>query len=202
MASAACKTAHLPGEAVCGVCADLLSQYCTVGNDRIDIKVLLAKSPRHPEPHSVLLEQAVVKETVARHRVARYQREVRCLRECSNRISRRWGTPNLLRPNTERPIARGIGTNVLVGTGPQRSLHEANSILDGHTRPGAIPEKWDGHTAERIVCVALHENASRRMVRVTWVVKPDQETGVEDDHRRSPYTISSICMLSCSLPGG
>jgi hypothetical protein len=49
---------------------------------------------------------------------------------------------------------------------------------------------------------ALHENAGRSMVRVTWVVKPDQETGVEEDHRRSPYRISSISMLSCSLPGG
>jgi len=49
---------------------------------------------------------------------------------------------------------------------------------------------------------ALHENAGRSMVRVTWVVKPDEETGVEDDHRRSPYTIPSISMLSCSLPGG
>ena len=113
------------------------------------------------------------------------------------------GIPCLtMRSNTERPITCEIGTNVLVGTDPQRILREANSILDGHTRPGAIPEKWDGHTAERIVCVALHENASRRMVRVTWVVKSDQAIGVEDEHRRSLYTISSISMLSCSLPGG
>jgi UDP-N-acetylglucosamine 2-epimerase (non-hydrolysing) len=69
------------------------------------------------------------------------------------------GIPCLtMRPNTERPITCEIGTNVLVGTDPQRIVGEANSILDGHTRPGAIPEKWDGHAAERIVEVLLNQS--------------------------------------------
>jgi UDP-N-acetylglucosamine 2-epimerase (non-hydrolysing) len=68
------------------------------------------------------------------------------------------GIPCLtMRPNTERPITCEIGTNVLVGTDPQRILQEANGILDGRTRPGAIPEKWDGHAAERIVEVLLNQ---------------------------------------------
>ena len=62
-----------------------------------------------------------------------------------------------MRPNTERPITCEIGTNVVVGTDPQRILHEANSVLDGNTRPGAIPEKWDGHAAERIVDILLNQ---------------------------------------------
>ncbi len=64
-----------------------------------------------------------------------------------------------MRPNTERPITCEIGTNILVGTDPARILQEANQILDGHTRPGAIPEKWDGHAAERIVNVLLSHSA-------------------------------------------
>ena len=68
------------------------------------------------------------------------------------------GIPCLtMRPNTERPITCEIGTNVLVGTDPQRILQEANGILNGRTRPGAIPEKWDGHAAERIVEVLLNQ---------------------------------------------
>lgn len=68
------------------------------------------------------------------------------------------GVPCLtMRPNTERPITCEIGTNVLVGTDPQRIVQEANSILDGNTRPGAIPEKWDGRAAERIVDVLLNQ---------------------------------------------
>jgi len=68
------------------------------------------------------------------------------------------GIPCLtMRPNTERPITCEIGTNVLVGTDPQRIMNEANAILDGHTRSGAIPEKWDGHAAERIVDVFLNQ---------------------------------------------
>jgi UDP-N-acetylglucosamine 2-epimerase (non-hydrolysing) len=66
------------------------------------------------------------------------------------------GVPCLtMRPNTERPITCEIGTNLLVGTDPERILREANRILDGHTRPSATPEKWDGHAAERIVNVLL-----------------------------------------------
>jgi UDP-N-acetylglucosamine 2-epimerase (non-hydrolysing) len=68
------------------------------------------------------------------------------------------GVPCLtMRPNTERPITCEIGTNVLVGTDPRRILEEANAILDGRTRNGAIPEKWDGHAAERIVEVLLNQ---------------------------------------------
>lgn len=67
------------------------------------------------------------------------------------------GIPCLtMRPNTERPITCEIGTNVLVGTDPARILLEANAILDGQTRQGAIPEKWDGHAAERIVDILLN----------------------------------------------
>ena len=70
------------------------------------------------------------------------------------------GIPCLtMRPNTERPITCEIGTNVLVGTDPQRIVQEANSILDGNTRPSGIPEKWDGHAAERIVEVLLNQPA-------------------------------------------
>lgn len=69
------------------------------------------------------------------------------------------GVPCLtMRPNTERPITCEIGTNVLVGTDPRRIVDEANSILDGKTRPGAIPEKWDGHAAERIVDVLVNQS--------------------------------------------
>jgi UDP-N-acetylglucosamine 2-epimerase (non-hydrolysing) len=66
------------------------------------------------------------------------------------------GVPCLtMRANTERPITCEIGTNVLVGTDPARIIEEAERLLDGRGRPGVIPEKWDGHAAERIVDVLL-----------------------------------------------
>jgi UDP-N-acetylglucosamine 2-epimerase (non-hydrolysing) len=69
------------------------------------------------------------------------------------------GVPCLtMRPNTERPITCEIGTNVLVGTDPDRILREANSILNGYTRHSSIPEKWDGHAAKRIVEVLLSQS--------------------------------------------
>jgi UDP-N-acetylglucosamine 2-epimerase (non-hydrolysing) len=74
------------------------------------------------------------------------------------------GVPCLtMRSNTERPITCEIGTNVLVGTDPQRIMQEADAVLGGKTRAGGIPEKWDGRAAERIVDV-LFNNAAHHVV--------------------------------------
>ena len=48
---------------------------------------------------------------------------------------------------------------MLVGIDPQPIVQEADAILDGKTRSGAIPDKWDGHAAERIVDVLLNQPA-------------------------------------------
>ena len=56
-----------------------------------------------------------------------------------------------LRHNTERPITCEMGTNVLVGNTKEKILAAAKSIMEGNFSVGRIPEKWDGHAAERIV---------------------------------------------------
>jgi len=56
-----------------------------------------------------------------------------------------------LRKNTERPVTVKQGTNVLAGNSKSRILKEANKILDGKTKKGKVPEKWDGKAAQRIV---------------------------------------------------
>jgi UDP-N-acetylglucosamine 2-epimerase (non-hydrolysing) len=61
------------------------------------------------------------------------------------------GIPCLtMRNNTERPITCTLGTNILVGTDPERIRHAACSVLDGQ-RSASIPPKWDGHAGARIV---------------------------------------------------
>jgi UDP-N-acetylglucosamine 2-epimerase (non-hydrolysing) len=60
-----------------------------------------------------------------------------------------------MRPNTERPITCEIGTNILAGTDPARIRQAAYSVLDGACRDSAIPEKWDGRAAVRIVDILL-----------------------------------------------
>ena len=61
------------------------------------------------------------------------------------------GVPCLtLRENTERPITVTEGTNLVVGTDPERVKAEAKKILDGHGKKGGCPDLWDGRTAERI----------------------------------------------------
>lgn len=62
------------------------------------------------------------------------------------------GVPCLtLRDSTERPETVTIGTNELVGTDPAKLKPALDRLFAGDWNKGGIPEKWDGHTGERIV---------------------------------------------------
>ena len=63
------------------------------------------------------------------------------------------GIPCLtLRENTERPITVEMGTNIVVGTDPQKIVAAALAALDNGPPPNhRIPPLWDGHTADRIL---------------------------------------------------
>jgi UDP-N-acetylglucosamine 2-epimerase (non-hydrolysing) len=68
------------------------------------------------------------------------------------------GIPCLtLRHNTERPITIEMGTNVLVGTDPEKIKSTALEALTQHTKTSNIPPLWDGKTAGRI-CDELGKN--------------------------------------------
>lgn len=61
------------------------------------------------------------------------------------------GIPCLtLRHNTERPITIDMGTNVLVGTDPEKIKQAALDALSSEKRDTKIPPLWDGHAAVRI----------------------------------------------------
>ena len=67
------------------------------------------------------------------------------------------GIPCLtLRDNTERPITITHGTNVLVGSDPEKIVQEANRALDGRSPANrGVPPLWDGHASTRIVEAVL-----------------------------------------------
>ena len=56
-----------------------------------------------------------------------------------------------LRDNTERPETVSMGTNELIGTNPDAIQPALQKVLQNQWKKGSIPEKWDGHAAERIV---------------------------------------------------
>jgi UDP-N-acetylglucosamine 2-epimerase (non-hydrolysing) len=57
-----------------------------------------------------------------------------------------------VRENTERPITVEVGTNILAGV-RGNSIRQAIQLQRGQRRKARVPEKWDGHAAERIVDV-------------------------------------------------
>lgn len=70
-----------------------------------------------------------------------------------------------LRENTERPITISQGTNLLVGTNPEKIIAAARSILNGgKSKVGRIPPLWDGRAAERVVQVLLQAVPRRKSV--------------------------------------
>ncbi|MCX5801664.1 MAG: UDP-N-acetylglucosamine 2-epimerase (non-hydrolyzing) [Candidatus Eisenbacteria bacterium] len=64
------------------------------------------------------------------------------------------GVPCLtLRENTERPVTVTSGTNTIVGTDPDRIIHEAFETIDGRGKEGRVPPLWDGNASSRIASV-------------------------------------------------
>ena len=55
-----------------------------------------------------------------------------------------------LRDSTERPETVTLGTNELLGTNPSALAPALARLFAGEWKRGTIPEKWDGHTGERI----------------------------------------------------
>ncbi len=58
-----------------------------------------------------------------------------------------------VRENTERPVTIEKGTNIRVGTDPDRIIKESLKILNGDVKRGTIPQFWDDQVARRIVDV-------------------------------------------------
>lgn len=60
-----------------------------------------------------------------------------------------------LRNSTERPETVRIGTNELIGDDREKLSLCLRKAVDAEWKKGAIPEKWDGKAAERIVASLL-----------------------------------------------
>ena len=58
----------------------------------------------------------------------------------------------------EHPETETIGTKRLVGEDPEILANALDMLNKGEWQKGLLPERWDGHTAERIVQTLLDEH--------------------------------------------
>ena len=71
-----------------------------------------------------------------------------------------------LRDNTERPITVECGTNVLVGSNPEKIVREFNRVCRDGRVPLRTPQYWDGNAARRIIDTLVNEFLPDRSISV------------------------------------
>jgi len=99
------------------------------------------------------------------------------------------GVPCLtVRENTERPVTVSMGTNILVGRNAQRLISELGGILDRPGKQGEVPPLWDGHAAERIAGVMVHDESRMAEVETPDFAEFHAGTPREETDRRSRPT--------------
>ncbi|MCI7310794.1 MAG: UDP-N-acetylglucosamine 2-epimerase (non-hydrolyzing) [Prevotella sp.] len=62
-----------------------------------------------------------------------------------------------LNNHTEHQETVSIGTNVLVGEDAQKLGEAVKTLVQGEWKKAAIPDRWDGRSAERIVQILLNQ---------------------------------------------
>ncbi len=75
-----------------------------------------------------------------------------------------------LRDRTERPVTLEHGTNVLVGSSPEKIIREFNRLSLGGQKLNQSPRYWDGNAAKRIIKVLVDDFLPERsLVAAGWV---------------------------------
>ncbi|MBN1130881.1 MAG: UDP-N-acetylglucosamine 2-epimerase (non-hydrolyzing) [Chitinispirillaceae bacterium] len=58
-----------------------------------------------------------------------------------------------MRETTERPVTAAVGSNVVVGSDPEKIITHGRQALAGNWKKGQVPDLWDGRASERIVTI-------------------------------------------------
>ena len=82
-----------------------------------------------------------------------------------------------LRESTERPVTLEDGTNVLVGSSPERIVREFIKVSQGKLKCHSSPKYWDGNAAKRILKVLFNDFCPEQSLTVPhWDIgaKPNE----------------------------
>lgn len=72
-----------------------------------------------------------------------------------------------LRETTERPVTVNQGSNVLVGSSPEKIMKEFNRVCRGSRGSRRSPRYWDGNAAKRIIKVLVKEFLPNRAMSIS-----------------------------------
>ena len=124
--------------------------------------------PVHPRTNKVLIENGFHSDKIILTEPLGYHEFIFLIKNAKGIITDSGGVTEeatvlsvpciTLRNSTERPETVSIGTNELVGESMVLLKESINKIVKNEWKSGAIPERWDGQTADRIVEVLLNLN--------------------------------------------
>jgi UDP-N-acetylglucosamine 2-epimerase (non-hydrolysing) len=124
--------------------------------------------PVHPRTNKVLIENGFYSDKIVLSEPLGYHEFIYLIKNAKGIITDSGGVTEeatvlsvpciTLRNSTERPETVSIGTNELVGENMDLLKNSIIKIVKNEWKTGSIPEKWDGHTADRILEVLLKLN--------------------------------------------
>jgi UDP-N-acetylglucosamine 2-epimerase (non-hydrolysing) len=81
-----------------------------------------------------------------------------------------------LRECTERPVTLEHGTNVLVGSNPEKIITEFNRLYQDEQKSNRSPRYWDGNAAKRIIKVLVNDFCPEQSsVTAGWDLESDSK---------------------------
>lgn len=124
--------------------------------------------PVHPRTNKVLIENGFHSDKIILTEPLGYHEFIFLIKNAKGIITDSGGVTEeatvlsvpciTLRNSTERPETVSIGTNELVGESMVLLKESIIKIVKNEWKSGALPERWDGQTADRIVEVLLNLN--------------------------------------------
>ena len=92
-----------------------------------------------------------------------------------------------LRDSTERPVTLEHGTNVLVGSDPEKIIREFDRVSRNEQKSNRSPRYWDGNAAKRIIKVLVDDFLPEQSsATARWDLESESKELSQSESERNP----------------